>query len=183
MPQSANALIWIDLEMTGLDPLRDTIIEIATAITDEHLNLIAEGPICAIHQPDIILAMMDEWNTKQHGQSGLVQRVRESQVSLAMAEQWTLTFLQQYVPENTSPMCGNSICHDRRFLSRYMPDLEKYFHYRHLDVSTLKELANRWMPTMPKFEKDSKHLAMSDIYDSIEELKYYRQHFFRPESD
>jgi len=177
MPQDSTHLIWIDLEMTGLDPQRDTIIEIATAITDAHLNIIKEGPICAIHQPDTVLAMMDEWNTKQHGQSGLVQRVRQSHITLSMAEQLTLTFLQQHVPPNTSPMCGNSICHDRRFLSRYMPDLEKYFHYRHLDVSTLKELANRWVPAMPKFEKDSKHLAMSDIYDSIEELKYYREHF------
>lgn len=180
MPQSPNHLIWIDLEMTGLYPDSDTIIEIATLVTDSNLELVAEGPVLAIHQTNAILDAMDEWNTRQHGHSGLTERVRRSGINLATAEQLTLTFLQQHVPPNTSPMCGNSICQDRRFLARYMPELEKYFHYRHLDVSTLKELGKRWYPEMMGgFKKDSKHLAMSDIYDSIAELKYYRDTFFK----
>lgn len=180
MPQSPNHLIWIDLEMTGLYPDTDTIIEIATLVTDNNLEVIAEGPVFAIHQSDAILAAMDEWNTRQHGHSGLTERVRQSGIDLATAEQQTLAFLQEHVPPNTSPMCGNSICQDRRFLARYMPELEKYFHYRHLDVSTLKELGKRWYPeVMSGFKKDSKHLAISDIYDSIAELKYYRETFFK----
>lgn len=179
MPQNPSNLIWIDLEMTGLDPDHNTIIEIATLITNSDLQVIAEGPVLAIHQSEAILTTMDEWNTRQHNQSGLIERVRNSQFTLAIAEEFTLKFLQQQVPPNTSPMCGNTVSQDRRFLYRYMPNLEKYFHYRHIDVSTLKELAKRWLPNLPEFEKESKHLAMNDIYDSIEELKYYRQYFFQ----
>ena len=179
MPQNPSNLIWIDLEMTGLDPDKNTIIEIATLVTNPDLQVIAEGPVLAIHQSEELLAMMDEWNTRQHNQSGLVKRVRNSQFTLAMAEELTLNFLRQQVPSNTSPMCGNTVSQDRRFLYRYMPNLESYFHYRHIDVSTLKELAKRWLPNLPEFEKESRHLALNDIYDSLEELKYYRQHFFR----
>ncbi|HEX7046535.1 MAG TPA: oligoribonuclease [Gammaproteobacteria bacterium] len=181
MNPSADNLIWIDLEMTGLDPQNDSIIEIATIVTDKHLNLLAEGPVLAIHQSDDVLAGMDEWNTRQHGGSGLVERVRESRINEAAAEKQTIEFLQRWVPENASPMCGNSICQDRRFLARCMPALEKYFHYRNLDVSTLKELAKRWAPEVAKgYTKESTHLALDDIRDSIEELGYYREHLFRP---
>jgi len=177
MPQNADYLIWIDLEMSGLNPDIDTIIEIATVVTDSQLKTVAEGPVLAIHQPDEILNNMDEWNTKHHGESGLTARVRQSNITMTMAEQATLAFLQQYVPPDTSPICGNSICQDRRFLARYMPELERYFHYRHLDVSSLKILAQRWKPQiMENFEKETKHLALSDIYDSIAELKYYREY-------
>jgi oligoribonuclease len=179
MPQNSSHLIWIDLEMTGLEPHHDTIIEIATLVTDVNLNVVEEGPMLAIHQSDEVLAAMDEWNSRQHEKSGLIERVRQSDISLASAERLTLAFLRQHVPPNTSPMCGNSVCQDRRFLYQYMLDLENYFHYRHIDVSTLKELAKRWRPDLPEFEKESKHLAMSDLYDSINELKYYRQHFLR----
>ncbi|KHD07418.1 oligoribonuclease [Candidatus Thiomargarita nelsonii] len=179
MPQNSSHLIWIDLEMTGLEPDHDTIIEIATLVTDVKLKLVEEGPVLPIHQSDDVLAKMDEWNTNQHGKSGLIERVRQSQITLASAERLTLAFIQQHLPPDTSPMCGNSICQDRRFLYKYMPKLEKYFHYRHIDVSTLKELAKRWRPDLPEFEKKSKHLAMSDINDSIDELKYYHQHFLR----
>ena len=165
------------MEMTGLDPDNDTIIEIATLVTDINLNVIEEGPLLAIHHSDEILTAMDEWNTRQHGQSGLIERVRQSQINLATAERLTLAFLQRYVPSNSSPMCGNTVSQDRRFLYRYMPKLEEYFHYRHIDVSTLKELAKRWKPKLPEFHKESKHLAMNDIYESLGELKYYRQHF------
>ncbi len=179
MSQNPNNLIWIDLEMTGLDPYKNTIIEIATLVTDVHLNVIEEGPILAIHQSDEVLAGMDEWCTTHHSQSGLTERVQQSNIELKTAERLTLNFLQRHVPASTSPICGNSIGQDRRFLYHYMPDLEGYFHYRHIDVSTLKELAQRWLPQLAKFEKESKHLAMNDIYESIEELKYYRQHFLR----
>lgn len=179
MPQNPSNLIWIDLEMTGLDPDKNTIIEIATLITNPDLQVIAEGPVLAIHQSEEILTTMDEWNTHQHNQSGLIERVRNSQVTLAIAEEFTLNFLRQQVPPHTSPMCGNTVSQDRRFLYRYMPNLESYFHYRHIDVSTLKELAKRWWPNLPEFQKESKHLAKSDIYDSLEELRYYRQHFFQ----
>jgi len=179
MTQSADSLIWIDLEMTGLDPQRDYIIEIATVITDNQLRIVAEGPVIAIHQPEAVLQAMDEWNTKQHAKSGLVERVRRSSFTEKTAEQMTLDFVRQYVPVNASPMCGNSICQDRRFLYRLMPDLERHFHYRNLDVSTVKELARRWAPNFKAFEKDSSHLALDDIQDSIEELRYYRQHIFR----
>lgn len=166
--------------MTGLDTVNDVIIEIATIVTDKDLNILAEGPVIAVYQSEDILAGMDEWNQNQHGNSGLVQRVHDSNWDEARAEQATLEFLQAYVPAGTSPMCGNSICQDRRFLARQMPELEKFFHYRNLDVSTLKELATRWKPSVAKgFKKDSQHLALQDIRDSIEELKYYREHFIQ----
>lgn len=173
-------LIWIDLEMTGLVPETDVIIEIATLVTDSQLNILAEGPVIAVHQSDAILGGMDEWNTNQHGKSGLTQRVRESTISTGEAERLTIEFLSKYVPKNRSPICGNSICQDRRFLARHMPKLEAYFHYRNLDVSTIKELTRRWAPEIMKgFQKDSKHLAMDDIKDSIEELKFYRERVFK----
>ncbi|WP_121395267.1 oligoribonuclease [Pseudomonas aeruginosa] len=178
--QNPQNLIWIDLEMTGLDPDRDAIIEMATIVTDSDLNTLAEGPVIAIHQPEEILAGMDEWNTRQHGQSGLTQRVRESTVSMAEAEAQTLAFLEQWVPKRSSPICGNSICQDRRFLYRHMPRLEGYFHYRNLDVSTLKELAARWAPQVREsFKKGNTHLALDDIRESIAELRHYRDHFIK----
>ena len=171
-------LIWIDLEMTGLVPEKDIIIEIATVVTDADLNVLAEGPSLAIHQNNQHLDGMDEWNTHQHTKSGLVKRVKESSISVNEAEKETLEFLMKYVDSGASPMCGNSICQDRRFLYNYMPKLEKFFHYRHIDVSTLKELAVRWKPDVVTTSfKQSKHLALSDIYDSINELKHYREHF------
>lgn len=177
---SLDNLIWIDLEMTGLNPATDRIIEIATIITDKNLEELAVGPVLAIHQKPSILDSMDEWNTEQHAKSGLINRVKNSSVTEEEAEKATLKFLQQYISRNSSPMCGNSICQDRRFLARMMPELEKYFHYRNLDVSTLKELALRWYPQTAKcFTKDSKHLALDDIRDSIDELKYYRQHILK----
>lgn len=179
MKPKATNLIWIDLEMTGLNTDQDKIIEIATIVTDAHLNILAEGPVLAIYQPDDILAAMDDWNTKQHTCSGLVERVKNSLVSEQVAEEQTLEFLANYVPPGKSPMCGNSICQDRRFLYRSMPKLEQYFHYRNLDVSTVKELASRWYPKILKgVKKKSSHRALDDIRDSIEELRYYRQHFF-----
>ncbi len=172
-------LIWIDLEMTGLDTEKDVIIEIATIVTDKDLNVLGEGPILAIHQPDALLDGMDEWNTRQHGQSGLTERVRNSATSMAEAEQNTIEFLKQFVDAGVSPMCGNSICQDRRFLSRQMPKLEAFFHYRNLDVSSVKEIAKRWRPELLKgFKKEGSHLAMDDIKDSIAELSYYREVFF-----
>lgn len=180
MPQAPENLIWIDLEMTGLDVDHDRIIEIATLVTDKDLNILSEGPVHAIYQPDDVLSGMDAWNTRQHGNSGLVDRVRQSRVDEARAEERTLGFLRDWVPENASPMCGNSICQDRRFLHRCMPRLERYFHYRNLDVSTLKELARRWAPEiLPGLTKRGNHLAMDDIRDSIVELKYYRRHLMR----
>jgi len=178
MAQSPDNLIWIDLEMTGLDTDSDCIIEIATVITDSRLNIISEGPVVAIFQQDSILNKMDDWNTNQHTQSGLVDRVRKSSYTREDAEVRTLNFLEQYVPKNTSPMCGNSICQDRRFLYREMPTLEEYFHYRNLDVSTIKELVKRWGNGSDQFRKESSHLALDDIKDSIEELQYYREKFF-----
>ncbi len=171
-------LIWIDLEMTGLEPEQDRIIEIATVVTDAHLNILAEGPVLAISQSDVMMNGMDGWNTKQHNLSGLVKRVLESTINESEAEQQTISFLKQFVDKGKSPMCGNSICQDRRFLYKYMPELAAFFHYRNLDVSTLKELAIRWNPKLlPGLVKESKHLAMDDIKDSINELVYYRQHF------
>jgi oligoribonuclease len=178
MKPNAKNLVWLDLEMTGLDPSKDHIIEIATVITNSDLEIIAEGPVMAITQPESLLAGMDAWNTKQHTRSGLVARVKESRISELDAEEATLEFIMQYVPPNKSPLCGNSICQDRRFLWKYMPALEKYFHYRNLDVSTLKELAKRWAPEVYKsFKKTAKHLALADIKESIDELKHYREHF------
>jgi oligoribonuclease len=173
-------LIWIDLEMTGLDPLQERIIEIATVVTDYELNVLAEGPSIAVNQSDKLLLGMDEWNTNQHGRSGLTERVRKSRVTEAQAEAATIDFLKQWVPQGVSPMCGNSIGQDRRFLVRYMPELADYFHYRNLDVSTLKELVRRWKPELINgFNKKGSHLAMDDVYDSIEELAYYRQVFIQ----
>jgi len=177
---SSDNLIWIDLEMTGLDPDQDRIIEIATIVTDSNLEILAEGPVVAIHQPDALLDGMDEWNTSHHTSSGLVSRIRESESTEADAEQATIEFLSEWVPAGRSPMCGNSICQDRRFMARHMKDLEAYFHYRNLDVSTLKILAQRWAPEVSRgFVKESKHLALSDIRDSIDEMAHYRQHFIR----
>ena len=177
---SANNLIWIDLEMTGLNPEKDHIIEMATIVTDSDLNIIAEGPVFAIHQSNELLNSMDEWNTKQHHSSGLVTRVKDSIITEKEAETQTLEFLQHYVPAGKSPMCGNSVWQDRRFLSRYMPQLEKYFHYRLIDVSTLKELALRWNPQVYNgLQKESQHVAMEDIRDSIAELQYYREHLLK----
>ncbi|CAD5106541.1 oligoribonuclease [Zestomonas carbonaria] len=179
MPNPQN-LIWIDLEMTGLDPERDVIIEIATIVTDSDLNVLAEGPVIAVHQSEDVLAGMDEWNTRTHGQSGLTQRVRESRIDTAEAEARTLAFLEQWVPAGKSPICGNSIGQDRRFLYRYMPKLEAYFHYRYLDVSTLKILAERWAPQVKEsFQKKGSHLALDDIRESIAELRHYREHFLK----
>jgi oligoribonuclease len=180
MPADASNLIWIDLEMTGLDTQNDRIIEIATIVTDANLHPLAEGPVLAIHQTQEILDAMDAWNQRTHGESGLIERVRRSSCDEAKAEAETLEFLRQYVPAGASPMCGNSICQDRRFLARIMPRLEAYFHYRNLDVSSLKELANRWAPSlMEGFKKDGRHLALDDVRDSIAELQYYRDHFLR----
>ena len=173
-------LVWIDLEMTGLSPENDRIIEIATIVTDAQLNILAEGPVIAVHQSLKRLMAMDEWNTKTHTNSGLVNRVRESEFSEADAEKQTIEFISKYVPGNHSPLCGNSICQDRRFLALYMPDLEKYLHYRNLDVSSIKELVARWRPELLSgFSKNNTHKAMDDIKESIEELKYYRKTFLR----
>ena len=180
MAKSKNNLIWIDLEMTGLDTQNDHIIEIATVVTDADLNTLDEGPVLAIHQSDEVLAAMDEWNTTQHGQSGLVKRVKETCMTAEEAERLTLEFLYKHVDEGASPMCGNSICQDRRFLAREMPQLERYFHYRNLDVSSLKELARRWRPDiLSGLKKNASHLALDDIRDSIAELRHYREHFLR----
>lgn len=178
--QNANNLIWIDLEMTGLEPETDVIIEMATIVTDSDLNILAEGPVIAVHQSDEKLAAMDEWNTRTHGESGLTQRVRESTISQAEAEAMTIAFLEKWVPKGKSPICGNSIGQDRRFLYKYMPTLEAYFHYRYLDVSTLKILAGMWAPQVKdSFQKQGTHQALDDIRESIAELKHYRQHFLK----
>jgi oligoribonuclease len=177
--QDSSALIWIDLEMTGLNPDTDRIIEVATIVTDSELNIIAEGPVLAVHQTDAVLGAMDDWNQRTHGATGLIERVRQSPYSEADVERLTLEFLQQYVPKNKSPMCGNSICQDRRFLARTMPQLEAWFHYRNLDVSSIKELVRRWKPKLcDGLVKKNTHKALDDIRESIEELRYYREHFF-----
>ena len=182
MSVDAENLIWIDLEMTGLVPERDRIIEIATLVTDKELNVIATGPELAIHQDENVLAGMDEWNVEHHTRSGLYARVQASEVGEREAEQATLEFLRRHVPERASPMCGNTICQDRRFLARYMPELEAFFHYRHVDVSTLKELARRWAPTaLEGLQKESAHRALADIEESVAELRHYRAQMFRPE--
>jgi oligoribonuclease len=172
-------LIWIDLEMTGLMPQTDQIIEIATVLTDNDLTVVADGPDLVIQQPEDVLARMDSWNQRQHGGSGLLAKVRASRMTVAEAERQTLLFLSTHLHPGTSPMCGNNICQDRRFLARLMPELEKFFHYRNLDVSTVKELARRWMPSLASgHNKQSAHLARADVYESISELRYYREHIF-----
>ncbi len=180
MPQDANHLIWIDMEMTGLNPETDRVIEIALVITDGALTTIAEAPVLVVHQDDVALAGMDSWNQSTHARTGLTGKVRASTFDEATAEQQMLAFLREHVPPRTSPMCGSSICQDRRFLARWMPALEDYFHYRNLDVSSLKELCRRWQPDIAKgWVKQGKHEALADIYESIDELKYYREHFIR----
>ena len=181
MAMSDHNLVWVDMEMTGLIPEVDRVIEIATIVTDSRLNVLAEGPVIAIKQPDAALEAMDEWNTRTHSASGLVERVRLSTVSEQMASDMTLDFLREWVTEGMSPMCGNSICQDRRFMARHMPALEKYFHYRNLDVSTLKILAQRWRPDLPDLPKQGAHQALADIRESIEELRHYRTHLLRVE--
>ncbi len=180
MPKDNTHLVWIDMEMTGLKPDSDRIIEIALVVTDKDLNLVEEGPVLAVHQTDEVLAGMDKWNQGTHGKSGLIERVKASILDEATAEKTMLKFMKKHVSARTSPMCGNSICQDRRFLARYMPGLEAWFHYRNLDVSTLKELAKRWKPAvLTGFEKENKHTALADIYESIDELKHYRESFIR----
>ncbi|QIW15510.1 oligoribonuclease [Pasteurellaceae bacterium RH1A] len=180
MSKNKDNLIWIDLEMTGLDPEKERIIEIATIVTDKDLNILAEGPVLAVHQSDELLAKMSDWCVKTHTENGLVERVKQSKLTERAAELQTIDFLKRWVDKGASPICGNSIAQDKRFLVKYMPDLADYFHYRHLDVSTLKELARRWKPEiLDKFEKKNTHLALDDIKESIAELKFYREHFIR----
>ena len=180
MAQDQNHLVWVDMEMTGLEPDRDHVIEIAVVVTNAKLEVVAEGPVIAVHQPDSVLDAMDEWNKNTHGRSGLIDRVRASTIDEAEATRTLLAFLDPLVPKRTSPMCGNSICQDRRFMARWMPELEAWFHYRNLDVSTLKELARRWHPTMAAgLKKAGAHTALADIRESIEELRFYRDNFLR----
>ncbi|WP_323071871.1 oligoribonuclease [Mycetohabitans endofungorum] len=180
LAKSEFNLIWLDMEMTGLLPNTDRILEVAVVVTDSNLAVVVEGPVLAIHQSDSTLDAMDQWNKSTHGRSGLIERVRASSVTEADAAAQLLAFLSQYVPAGKSPMCGNSICQDRRFMARWMPELEAFFHYRNLDVSTLKELCRRWQPTVYKgFQKRALHTALADIHESIDELKYYREHFLR----
>lgn len=182
MAQDPSHLVWLDMEMTGLDPDNDRVIELACVVTNAQLEVIAEGPVLVVHQSDEVLNGMDKWNTSTHGKSGLTDRVRASTLDEAAAEAQMIAFLSQYVPERSSPICGNSICQDRRFLARHMPGLEAWFHYRNLDVSTLKELCRRWRPELlGQFKKAQRHEALADIYESIDELKFYREHFLRME--
>lgn len=180
MAQNQNNLVWLDMEMTGLFPDTDRIIEIAMVVTDGELNTVAEGPVLVVHQSDLVLDGMDNWNKSTHGKSGLIDKVKASTLDEAAVEEQMLAFLKEHVPARTSPMCGNSICQDRRFMARWMPRLEDYFHYRNLDVSTLKELARRWKPEVANgLKKHGKHEALADIYESIEEMKHYREHFIK----
>ncbi len=180
MAQNAEYLVWVDMEMTGLDPDRDRVIEIAVVVTDARLEVVAEAPVLVVHQSDEVLAGMDAWNTATHGRSGLTARVRASTLDEAAAQRQMLGFLERHVPAKASPMCGNSICQDRRFMARWMPGLEAYFHYRNLDVSTLKELARRWKPeVLSGLVKQSRHEALADIHESIGELRHYREHFLK----
>lgn len=181
MAKNALNLLWIDMEMSGLQPDTDKVLEVAIVVTDADLNVLAESPVLVVHQPDEVLDGMDNWNKGTHGKSGLIDRVKASVLSEAEVEAQMIAFIKQHVGERISPMCGNSICQDRRFMARHMPKLEAYFHYRNLDVSTLKELAKRWHPGLAEgFKKASKHEALADIYESIEEMKYYREHFIQP---
>lgn len=178
--QHESRLVWLDMEMTGLEPETERIIEVAVVVTEPDLTVVAEGPVLVVHQPDSLLEAMDSWNKSTHGKSGLIDKVKASTLTEAQAEQRLIDFLSQYVPAGKSPLCGNTISQDRRFMFRYMPNLERFFHYRNLDVSTLKELARRWAPAVYKgFEKKSRHEALADIYESIDELKYYREHFLK----
>jgi oligoribonuclease len=180
MSQDQNNLIWLDMEMSGLQPDTDRILELAAVVTDVELNVVAESPVLVVHQSDEVLNGMDDWNKSTHGRSGLIEKVKASTLDEAAACQQMIEFLKQHVPAGKSPMCGNSICQDRRFMARYMPELESYFHYRNLDVSVFKELSRRWKPAIYNgFKKASKHEALADIYESIEELKYYREHFLK----
>lgn len=180
MAVNENRLVWLDMEMTGLEPEKERIIEVAVVVTEPDLTVVAEGPVLVIHQPDSLLDAMDNWNKSTHGKSGLIDKVKASTVSEAQAEDTLLAFLAQHVPAGKSPLCGNTISQDRRFMFAYMPRLEQFFHYRNLDVSTLKELARRWAPAVYKgFEKKSRHEALADIYESIDELQYYREHFLK----
>jgi oligoribonuclease len=180
MAQDQNNLVWLDMEMTGLDPDRDRIIEVAIVVTDSQLNTLSQAPVLVVHQADAVLDAMDDWNKGTHARSGLIDKVKASTLGESSAEEQLLAFLAQHVPARTSPMCGNSICQDRRFLARHMPRVEAYFHYRNLDVSTLKELVKRWKPEIAKgLVKQGKHEALADIYESIDELKYYREHFLK----
>jgi len=180
MPQNPTHLVWLDMEMTGLDPDNDRVLEVAMIVTDKDLQIVAEGPVLVVHQSDAVLDGMDAWNKGTHGKSGLIDKVRASPLDESGVEAQMLAFMREWVPERTSPMCGNSICQDRRFMARHLPRLEAYFHYRNLDVSTLKELATRWRPELKEgFKKANSHTALADIQESIEELKYYREHFIR----
>ena len=180
MSSSDDNLIWLDMEMSGLNTETDKVLEVATVVTDPNLNIIAEGPVIVIHQSDEILNAMDAWNQSTHSKSGLIEKVKRSSFDEAYAEETTIEFLKKHIAPNKSPMCGNSICQDRRFMAKHMPSLENYFHYRNLDVSVFKELSRRWSPSLYQgFKKSSKHEALSDIYESIEELKYYREHFLK----
>src|SRR5690554_7446639 len=180
MATNENRLVWLDMEMTGLDPTKERIIEVAVVVTEPDLSVVAEGPVLVVHQPEILLEAMDNWNKSTHGKSGLIDKVRASTLTEAQAEERMLEFLAQHVPAGKSPMCGNTIGQDRRFMVKYMPRLEAFFHYRNLDVSTLKELALRWKPEVDRsFVKQARHEALADIYESIAELKHYREHFLR----